>query len=242
MRSLACAGLLLVGGVVTAAAQTAGVPLSDAVPSITVEGRAQQEVRPDLAVVTLGATTDRPQAADAARENARTANAIVASARRAGIADADIQTSQLRLSALSDPRDASRTRAFRATNLITLRLRNLDRIGDVIGALVGQGANDVQDIAFEVADPEPVLSDLRARATAKARHDAELYAQAAGVALGRVLRIAPGDVAPVSSLRSYKMQLAVPAPAPPPVEAGAETLSAQVQVTWELRPLAANAP
>jgi uncharacterized protein len=231
-RSFFAAGAVLASATVTEA-QTAGVALVESVPSITVGGMAKRDVRPDVAQVKLGVTTNRPRAEDAASDNARAAAAVVLAAHMAGLADRDIRTSQLQLVALPDPHNGAKTQGFRASNQVALSIHDLDRVGAIVGQLVADGANTVEGIDFEVADPEPLLNDLRAAATRDAMTKADIYATAANVTLGRVLRISPDDPAPPMMSRVRALQ--APAPAPP-VEPGTETIEAHVQVTWELLP------
>ena len=217
-------------------AQGATVALVDAVPSITVDGEARREVAPDVAIVTLGVVTDRSTAGQASADNAAAAAAVVAVARAAGLGDADIRTTNLRLFAVSDARDSRKTRAFRASNQVALQVHDLRRLGELVGKFTAEGANAIDGIAFAVENPRPVLDELRADATRDAARRADIYAGAAGVKLGRILRITPDAAGnPVPLNRAYKMDVAAPAPAPP-VEAGTETLEAHVQVTWELLP------
>ena len=230
---LAVASTLLLAASSAVRAEPSGA-LVDTIPSITVDGEAQREVAPDLATVTLGVVTDRASASQASVDNAQAAAAVVATARAAGLSDADIRTTGIGLAAVTDQRDASKIKTFRASNQVSLRMRDLGKVGPLVGQLAAQGANDIDGIAFSVENPEPILDDLRGDAARDARRKAEIYAGAAGVKLGRILRITPDAGGfPVPMPRAYKLQMAAPAPAPP-VEAGTEALRAHVQVTWEL--------
>lgn len=211
--------------------------LVDTVASITVDGEARREVQPDLATVTLGVVTDRATASQASADNARAAAALVATARTAGLDDPDIRTTQLTLSAITDQRDSSKVRVFRASNQVALQVRDLGKLGTLVGQLAGQGANAIDGITFSVEHPQAIIDELRAAATQDAARKADIYARAAGVKLGRVLRIAPDAAGnPITTPRAYKLAMAAPAPAAPPVEAGTETLETHVQVSWELIP------
>ena len=232
---LAIASALLLATSVTLRAEPSGA-LVDTVPSITVDGEAQREVAPDLATVTLGVVTDRATASQASADNAQAAAAVVATARAAGLGDAYIRTTGIGLAAVTDGRDSSKIKTFRASNQVSLRMRDLGKVGPLVGQLAAQGANDIDGIAFSVENPQPILDDLRGDATRDASRKAEIYAKAAGVKLGRILRIAPDAAGlPVPMPRAYKLRMAADAPAPP-VEAGTEALRAHVQVTWELVP------
>ena len=77
--------------------------------------------------------------------------------------------------------------AFQANNTVTVRVREIARLGEMIDALAGAGANRLYGIGFEVSEPRAALDAARREAVADARAKAELYAEAAGVTLGPVM-------------------------------------------------------
>lgn len=206
-------------------------------PSITVEGRAGREVPPDLAMITIGVATERPTALDAATMNGKAAKSVLGEIRASGIAGADIATTEATLTPVYDnPRsgDTPRIRGYRAANTISVKIRKLDGAGDLAGRLIDKGANTLEGVDFVVTDPEPVLDQLRMDATRDARRRAALYAEAAGVRLGRILSIRP-DSAPPPEPRTFKMAAPAMAAAPSvPLQAGMQVLEARVSITWAL--------
>lgn len=208
-----------------------------ALPSIMVEGVASRDVAPDMAVVTLGVTTDRPKAQDASRENGRTVSGLIEEIAATGVPATDVTTVRATLSPLYDaPKngDTPRLRGFRATNTVEIRLRKLETAGDVAGRLVDLGANELQGIDLAVSDPEPILDDLRAAAARNARHRAELYADALGVKLGPVMLIQP-EAGAMPMERAFKTAMPAPMAATSvPVAAGTQKLEARVSVTFAL--------
>ncbi len=208
-----------------------------AVPSIVVEGVATREVAPDLAVISIGVVSDRPTAAEASAQTNRAAAAILDEVKANGVAEADLQTTQLSLTPLPDPRDENKTKGFRAVNHIAVRVRALATVGDIVGRLVDKGANSVEGIDFTIEKPDPILDGLRADATHDALHKAGIYAEAAGVKLGRVVEILPESTSFQSAPRAFKAQSGILAAAPAPVvQAGTQTLEARVRLTLELTP------
>ena len=210
------------------------------VPTITVEGVATREVVPDTATIRLGVVTERPTAAEAARDNARTARMLVDDVKANGVEDRDIATTEATLEAVYEARNGAGTskfRAFRASNLVQIRIRNLGTAGDLAARLIDKGANALRGIEFTLSDPQPVLDALRADATRDARRKAALYADAAQVRLGAVLEIRPdGESAPYAD-RRLKMEALAPAPSQSvPLQAGSQTLEARVSITWRLEP------
>ena len=81
---------------------------------------------------------------------------------------------------------------------MTVRLRDVAKLANVIDTLVGAGANDIGGIDFSVSNASKLLDEAREQAVADARRKAEIYAKAAGVTLGAPLGIseegAPGPM------------------------------------------------
>ena len=187
---------------------------------ITVTGAAEADAVPDLATVSAGVDTRAETAAAALAANSETMTAIFAALDAAGIERRDVQTSQLSLNPVFEPyREEAEAPpavvAYEASNMVTVRVRAIDGLGTVIDALAKAGANRLNGVGFEVADPKPHLDTAREKAVADARARAELYARAAGVTLGPVVSIRetvemPGPI----------MMRAEAASAAPPIAAG----------------------
>jgi uncharacterized protein YggE len=223
-----------------AAALAAATPLAAAepVPTLTVTAEASVDAAPDVANVSAGVVTQAPDAAAALAANSARMKEVVQALRSAGVEARDIQTSQLGLQPQYRYREgqAPLITGYQATNSVSVRLRDLARIGPVLDTLVKVGANSISGPSFMIDRPEPLLDRARSEAVKAARARADLIASAAGVEVVRVLSIREGaafDPEPRPMMRAMAMESA-PAPAPP-VEAGETRLRAQVTVTFEIR-------
>ena len=110
----------------------------------------------------------------------------------AGIDEKDYQTSRLSLQPQyrAEPLRARRPIVgYRASNRVTIRLRDVTKVASVIDVLVGAGANEIGGINFMVSQASKLLDEAREKAIADARRKAEIYAKAAGVTLGEPLAI-----------------------------------------------------
>jgi uncharacterized protein YggE len=203
-------------------------------PAISVTGEAHISVAPDIAFVDAGVATDAKTAREASEAN-NTAMAKVFAALKAANVDArDIQTSRLSLQPQYAPNRSgpSPVVGYRASNRVTVRIHDVSKVAGTIDTLVGAGANDIGNVAFEVSQASKLLDDAREKAVDDARRKAEIYAKAAGVTLGAPLSISEGG-APQPVFRS-KM-VAGMAGAPTPIAQGEETLSISVSVTWAIK-------
>jgi uncharacterized protein YggE len=202
---------------------------------ITVTGSAEVDAVPDMATVTAGVTVQAPTAAEALAQNSSIMAAVFAAIEAQGIERRDMQTSQLSLSPVWEPyRDGAeepqKVVAYQASNLVTVRVREVAGLGAAIDAVATAGANQLHGVSFEVADPKPHLDQARADAVADARARAELYARAAGVALGPVQSIREAVQVPGPIM----MRAEAAMDAVPPVAEGTVTLQAQVEVVYAI--------
>lgn len=222
-----------------AGAQTAQEPR---LSTLALTGEGTAIARPDMAAVVVGVTAQSKNAKDAIAENSRLIAAVIAAAKEAGIESRDLQTSRIALNpqytdSKQTPREARRIVAYEAVNTLTVRVRDLDKLGALLDRLVVSGANDIRSVALSVAKPEPLLDKARAEATKDALRKAELYAEAGNFKIVRLLEInETGANIPVPQLRRFSAA-AAPAPrADVPVEAGEQQFRASVNVVFEIAP------
>jgi hypothetical protein len=203
--------------------------------TISVTGEARISVPPDLAQIDGGVTSEAKTAREASEANNAAMGKVLLALKGAGIDEKDYQTSRLSLqpqSSPSRPGVPSTITGYRASNRVTIRLRDVAKVATVIDTLVGAGANDIGGINFMVAQASKLLDEAREKAIADARRKAEIYAKAAGVTLGAPLSISEGGApAPIAFRR-----MAAGVPESAPVAPGEETLQLSVSVSWAIKP------
>lgn len=216
-------------GVLLASPAMAQVPP----PSIAVTGEATISAAPDLAQIDGGVTSDARTAREASEANNKAMGIVLLALKSAGIPEKDFQTSQLSLQPQYAPNrnGPSQVTGFRASNRVTVTVRDVAKVGSVIDTLVTNGANDIGGISFMVAQPSKLFDEARPKAIADARRKAGIYAQAAGVTLGAPLSIAEESLP--GSMTFRKMSAGVAAA---PIAQGEETLRISVSVSYEIKP------
>jgi uncharacterized protein YggE len=205
-------------------------------PTVSVTGEASISVPPDLAQIDSGVTTEAKTAREASEANNKAMGGVLLALKNAGLAEKDVQTSRLSLSPQSAPnRNANAPFlivGYRASNRVTVTIRDITKVADIIDVLVGAGANEISGISFMVSKASKLLDDARSEAIADARRKAEIYAKAANISLGAPISISeettPGPVP------YRKMSAGIAASAP--VAQGEETLRVSVSVSYELKP------
>jgi uncharacterized protein YggE len=206
-----------------------------ATPTLTVTGEGHVDAAPDMATVSLGVTTEGATAADALAANNAAQTEILAALTAAGVVARDVQTSGLNLNPVWDNRPVEngipKISGYMASNVVTIRARDLDRLGALLDAVVTTGANQLNSLTFGLSDPQPAMDEARKRAVADARARAALYAEAAGVALGPILSITEGGgYQPPQPM--YRRELAMDAGVP--VAGGEVSVSASVTITYAI--------
>jgi uncharacterized protein YggE len=200
---------------------------------ISVTGEATVSVPPDLAQIDGGVTSEAKTAREATDANNAAMGKVLLALKGAGIDEKDFQTSRLSLQPQSAPNRTGPAAivGYRASNRVTIRLRDVAKVASVIDTLVAAGANDIGGINFMVSQASKLLDEAREQAIADARRKAEIYAKAAGVTLGAPLSISEeGNAAPVP----YR-KMAAGMAATAPVAQGEETLAVTVSVSWAIK-------
>lgn len=204
---------------------------------ITVTGESRLTVAPELATITLGVTEEAEEAAMAMRAVSEAMRAVIAELKEAGIAAADMQTRQVSMHPVwsqdrsYDSGGQRKITGFKASNTLMLRVRDLDRLGPVMDAVLGAGANNFQGLSFGVEDPEAVADRIRGAAVKDALRKATQLAEAAGMALGPVRSISEhgggGGPRPMMAMEMARSDAM-------PVEAGELSFSHSVSVVFDM--------
>ncbi len=146
---------------------------------------------PDIAIISAGVVTRSRTAAGAMRENAERMERMIAALKRAGVADRDIQTSNLGLNPEYHHQDnlPPRLTGYTASNQVNIRFRDVRNSGQVLDVLVAEGANQINGPTLTLDKPELALDEARANAVAVGRARAQLYASALGMQVARIVSV-----------------------------------------------------
>ena len=216
----------------------AGRPGAAAEPTgIAVVAEGKASAKPDLAMITLGVETRDAEAQKAAEQNNAQMADVMAALRAMGIADEDVQTADYSIRAEIDWSDGEqRVLGYIVNNSVVVKMRDMDKVGDVLDAATEAGANNIYGIQFTFDDPSALREQARAAAMAEARKKADALAQLAGVGLGRPRYISESftENPPLYAERALAL-----APSEgggtTPVSAGELEVIVQVQVTYDIR-------
>ena len=211
--------------------------------TVSVEGKSTRT--PDMAVFNAGVVSEGKTASEALAANAAAMTKVIATLKKAGISDKDIQTSQISLNPVygqpvigpnGQMTQEPRIIGYQANNSLTVRSRDIKGFGKVLDALVASGSNQVSGPAFQMSDPSSAMDEARTAAMKSARARAELYAKAAGLRVVRVISISEGGgYSPPQPV--YAMAKSADASgASTPISAGEVEAQVTLTVQFELAP------
>lgn len=238
-RTLAVAAALALAAPALTAPALAQQGAEERPATLSVSGTGRVSVAPDMATLSIGVETRADTASAAVSGNNESAQQIIATLKDSGIEAKDIQTANFSVSPVYDEtsyqrREGPRIIGYQATNQVVASIRDLDRLGAILDATVNSGANRIDGLSFGLEDDTEVADQARAKAVEDARRKAEVYAEAAGVTLGAIRSIDEGGHGPMPM---YDMRAAAaPESMSVPIERGQTTVTAGVQVVWNLQP------
>ena len=174
----------------TATGQSAEPPTGGSARTISVTAFASIKTTPDEAVVTFAAREDDSDSVVALNETSRVMNDLIAAMKEIGIAERDMETTNLSISQQTlDRGTASERTVFVASSSIEVTIDDFDRIGPAIRGGVEAGAASVKGVRFQVSDPATAKRRALESAVRSARSKADALAGAAGASVTGVIQI-----------------------------------------------------
>ena len=194
---------------------------------------------PDIAIISTGVVTRAASATAAIQQNAARMERVRSALRRAGIADKDIQTSAINLNPeyVYAERQPPRLTGYTASNQVSVRFRDIAKTGEILDALVAEGANQINGPSLTIDKPEQALDEARVRAVAVGRARADLYARALGMRVVRLLSVSEsGGYAVPPPMPMYARAEAMAADSATKIDPGEQKVQVSVSMSFELQP------
>ncbi len=202
---LVLAALVALGGAsyvrASASPQADLAPCSSPPPpvrTITVVGQGSVFMQPDVAHTLIGVQVSDPDIKTAGQKAQKTIEAVKKALIAQGVAEKDIQTADYSIHMQDDEvRAMMRAQGTKPKSpsgyvvraAISVNIRDVDKVGDVMAAAIEAGANDIYGISFSAENPDKVMAEARAKAAADARARAQELAALHGVDVGDVISI-----------------------------------------------------
>jgi len=208
--------------------------IDDPQDQIRVVGSATITTSPDTAITQLGVQTYNSEIEPAIDENNRKSDAVQAALIRQGIAEEDMQTTSFNI---YPQRDYSNDRpeeiiGYQVSNMVSVVIRDLDSVGEVLQIALDAGANTVSSVSFTLDDPIPFMNEARVKAIEDARQKAESMAQAADIELGKVKSITETSYSVPIATRADYAEDAYKSGVP--IQSGELELTMSVEMVFEI--------
>lgn len=194
MRKIILAALLVTGATASTSAMATQVNITATNPVIDLTVTESVETRPDIATFSTGVQTMAPTASEAVRANNVQMASVVSRLKKLGIAERDIQTTQINLNQQFDYRDGKQVfMGYQASNMVNAKLRDLKKLGAFLDALAVDGATSFNGPTFGLDDDSKFRAAARDEVWASALARAKNIARKAGYSDARVLRVEETD-------------------------------------------------
>ena len=215
-------------------------------PTVRVTGGGSIVVEPDIAMITLGVSTNNSNPRTAIRENSARMNEVLAALRALDIDDDDIVTNQFSLHQTFNPAwDSWRIvendgeNIYTAHNTVNVSIRDLSLIGDVIGVSVDAGANMSGNVWFSVEDTGALYYEALALAIQDANAKAQTIARALGSSITGIVSVSEASwSAPISRGTGLSMEASAmmfrASDWGAPIQSGMVEVTARVEIVYTL--------
>ncbi len=205
---------------------------------ITISGEGKVFVKPDVALVSLGVKTEEKKSVDAVNKNNEKMNAIIKVAKDLGVDEKDIKTSAYNLYPVYDYPTTGRVfKGYSLDQQISVKIRNFDKISDILDKATSEGANTVGDLQFTVDDLEKARADTREKAIEQAKEKALVLAGQAGLKIVKLINISEGyqpSIQPIYGMGGSRNTLEKVNIAPD-IQPGQSEINTTVYLTYRVR-------
>jgi uncharacterized protein YggE len=234
---ITAAAVLAAAAPVAVAAQTVDGEAMFRSTTLSLSAYGETRIAPDQATITLGVSTQGATAAEAMAANRTRMNATIAALKVQRIEERDIQTSGLNLNPqyAYEQNKPPRLTGYQASNDVTITVRDLARLGQTVDAVVAAGANQINGIAFGLANPRGAEDQARRAAVQALAAKAALYAEATGLRVARLVNLSEGGgYVPQPPRPMFRMAAQLAEAAPTPVQPGELAVRIDVTGLYEL--------
>lgn len=206
--------------------------------TLSVTGNGKVDATPDIAYLALSVETISKNASQAVSENAETTNKVI-QVIKAKLGKTDkVSTAGYNLAPVYEYNNKTNKNEFngyRANNRIIVEAHNLKELGNIIDATAEAGLNNIESLSFDTTKREEFRREALTRAVNDAKATAETLAKAAGVKITKILQLSPSFDYPTPVYRNYALAgEAAPAAPPTPIEPGDISVSASVNIVFEI--------
>lgn len=220
-------------------------------PSITVSGEGEVYAKPDLGIIDFSVVTEKKTVSEAMAENTKKMNAVTDAVKKLGVEEKDLKTigfniypkyewQEVRCLAYPCPSGKSVLTGYEVTQQLEVKIRTLDKAGDIIQKATEAGANQVGNLQFTIDKEDELKKQAREDAINKAKAKAKELASQLGVRLVKITSFSESGNEPYPIYRDYMssakgMGGEVESVPSPEIETGENKITVSVSITYEIK-------
>jgi uncharacterized protein len=236
IRAIALSSILTLGFMT----QMASAQNFDTRSIINVSATGDAAIAPDLAYLTLAVMRESATAREALTANNAAMAEVLAAMKAFGIAEKDLQTSGFMINPIyvypnaDQPQTPPKITGYQVSNSLSVRVRDLAKLGEVLDQAVTLGVNSGGNVTFGNDDPSAAIKQARIEAMKEAVDKAKVLTEAAGAKLGKIISISESSNQPQPMMMQARMEMDAAAPKSVPMAAGESSYSVNVNVSFEI--------
>lgn len=167
--------------------------------TISFNGEGKVLAKPDIAVLDLSIITEATTSKAAQDDNSKKSKEVTDFLKKQDISEKDIKTTGYNiLPQYNYPRfDKPEIRGYQVSQILEIKIRNLDKTSEILDGVVSAGANQVNDLSFQIEKPDELKTEAREKAIKSAKTKAEELEKQLGVHLGKIVNYSEGGYSPV---------------------------------------------
>ncbi len=206
---------------------------------IWVNGEGKVTAEPDVAILSVGIESQAISVAEAQSQASGAMDKVMAALKNGGVAGKDIQTQYLNIQKVTrwdNTKQQEIVTGYRVTNMVTARIREVNRAGTIIDAVAAAGGDltRIESIGFTIDNPAPYQEQARQKAVADAAAKAKQLANAAGVKLGKPVYISESSYSPGPIYRDVAVKAESGSGTTTPVSPGEMEITTNVQINYDI--------
>ncbi len=226
---------------------------------INVSGEGRAYLKPDVAMVSFGVTSEAVKSQDAVNKNNEKMNAVIAAIKGLGVQDKDIQTTLYNLNPTYGytrggviPMDAKSATVsspmyypvpgspvvtgYSLEQQVSVKIRNFDNINAILDKATSAGATNVGQLSFTADNPEMARSQAREEAIKNAKEKLNTIAKQSGLRIGKLVNVSEGyNNYPQPMYASSMAKDASVESVAPQIQTGQQEVSSTVTLTYQVR-------
>ena len=215
---------------------------SDEQNTISVNGFSEVTAKPDVAQITLTVITEDIELGIASNQNNERINAIISFLKESGVEDKDIKTSLYNINPRYEYLNDYNKRylaSYEVEQSLTVKIRNLDSVGDIVAGATERGSNDISSLQFIIDDDELLKAQAREQAIANAKENAEKLGKELGVSLTEMVSFYENSYVPTYSDNAYKLMggamTELSSISSPSIQTGENSITSNVTIVYKIK-------